>query len=74
VLLGLLVKRSPHVRARPLPVSVAIVLLALLSFGNLLAPVFSEGIPTSAFYLLIVMGALGLVGALGLWMLKRWAL
>ena len=61
-------------RARPLPVTVAIVLLALLSLGNLLAPVISEGIPTAAVYLLIVVGALGLVSAGGLWMLKRWAL
>ena len=34
----------------------------------------SEGIPTAAVYLLIVVGALGLVSAWGLWMLKRWAL
>jgi hypothetical protein len=60
------------VRARPLTVSVAIVLLALLSLGNLLAPVISEGIPRAAVYLLIVVGALGLVSALGLWMLKGW--
>jgi uncharacterized membrane protein (DUF2068 family) len=55
-------------------VTVAVVMLALLSLGNLLAPVISEGIPTAAVYLLIVVGALGLVSALGLWMLKRWAL
>ena len=61
-------------RARPLPVTAASVLLALLSVGNLLAPVISEGIPTAAVYLLIVVGALGLVSALGLWMLMRWAL
>jgi hypothetical protein len=61
-------------RARPLPVTVAVVLLALLSVGNLLAPVISKGIPTSAVYLLIGMGVLGLVGAFGLWLLKRWAL
>ena len=60
--------------ARPLPVAVAVVLLALLSLGNLLAPVISEGIPTAAVFLLIVVGALGIVGAAGLWMLKRWAL
>jgi hypothetical protein len=60
------------VRARPLTVTVAIVLLALLSLSNLLAPVISEGIPRAAVYLLIVVGALGLVSALGLWMLKGW--
>jgi uncharacterized membrane protein (DUF2068 family) len=62
------------VRARPLTVTVAIVLLALLSLSNLLAPVISEGIPRAAVSLLIVVGALGLVSALGLWMLKGWAL
>ena len=61
-------------RSRSLPVTVAIVLLALLSLGNILAPVISEGIPTSAVYLLIVVGTLGLVGAVGLLLLKRWAL
>jgi Predicted membrane protein (DUF2127) len=32
------------------------------------------GPPPSAVYALIGLGVLGLVGALGLWMLKRWAL
>jgi hypothetical protein len=59
------------VRSRPLPVSVTVVLLALLSLGNVLAPVISNGIPTAAVYLLVVVGELGLVGAVGLWMLKR---
>jgi uncharacterized membrane protein (DUF2068 family) len=62
------------VRARPLPVTIAIVLLALLSLGNLPAPLISAGIPTLAVILLITVGALGLVGAAGLWILKRWAL
>jgi hypothetical protein len=53
------------VSARPLPVTVAVVLLALLSLGNLLAPVISEGIPTAAVFLLIVVGALGIVGRRG---------
>ena len=61
-------------RARPLPVTIAIVLLVLLSLGNLLAPLISEGIPMVAVVLLLAIGALGIVGAVGLWMLKRWAL
>ena len=48
---------------RPLPVTIAIVLLAELSLGNLLTPVISEGIPASAIYILVVLGVLGLVGA-----------
>jgi uncharacterized membrane protein (DUF2068 family) len=59
---------------RPLPVTIAIVLLAVLSLGNLLTPVISERAPASAIYLLFVLGVLGLVGAAGLWRLKRWAL
>src|SRR5918998_5811790 len=58
---------------RPLPVVIAIVLLAALSLGNLLSPVIlSEA--GSAVYAIIVLGVLGLVAAGGLWMLKRWAL
>ena len=59
---------------RPTAVTVAAVLFALLSLGNLLAPVISEGIPTPAVYLLLAVGVLGLLGAAGLWVLKRWAL
>jgi hypothetical protein len=62
-------------RARPLPLSVASVLLALLSLANLLSPAMpSEGVPAFVIYLGVVLGVLGLIGAAGLWMLKRWAL
>ena len=67
-------RRPRAVRARPLPVTIAIVLLVLLSLGNLTAPLISEGIPTAAVFFLLAIGALGNVGAVGLWMLKRWAL
>jgi hypothetical protein len=67
-------RRRLHVRARPLPVTIAIVLLVVLSLGNLMAPLISEGIPTAAVFFLLAIGALGIVGAVGLWMLKRWAL
>jgi hypothetical protein len=59
---------------RPLPLITAIVLLAVLSLGNLLTPVFSGGAPGSAILILGVLGALGLVGAAGLWTLRQWAL
>jgi uncharacterized membrane protein (DUF2068 family) len=62
-------------RARPLPLSVASVLLALLSLANLLSPAMpSEGVPAFVIYLGVVLGVLGLIGAAGLWMPKRWAL
>src|SRR5215216_8119708 len=62
-------------RARPLPVTVAVILLALLSLTNLLSPLFpSEGVPAFVIYLGVVLGVVGLIAAAGIWMLKRWAL
>ena len=61
---------------QPPPVFIAMVLLALLSLTNLV-PAQSfilEGPPTAAIFLPVVAGVLGLVGAWGLWMLKRWAM
>ena len=61
--------------ARPLPVTIAVVFLVILSLANLLSPVMpSEGVPAFVVYLGVVLGVLGLIGAGGLWMLKRWAL
>ena len=61
--------------ARPLPVTIAVVLLVILSLANLLSPVLpSEGVPAFVIYLGVVLGVLGLIGAGGLWILKRWAL
>jgi hypothetical protein len=55
-------------------VTIAAILLALLSLANLLAPLFLPAEAGSVVYLIIVLGVLGLVGAGGLWMLRRWAL
>jgi hypothetical protein len=61
--------------ARPQPLTVAVVLLVLLSLVNVVSPLLpSEGIPASVIYLGVVLGVLGLIGAAGLWMLKRWGL
>ena len=61
--------------SRPLPVTIAVILFTVMSVANLLSPMMpSEGVPTFVVYLGVVLGVLGLVGALGLWMLKRWAL
>ena len=61
---------------QPPPVSIAKVLLALLSLTNLVPveSVILEGRPTAAVFLPLVVGVGGLVGAWGPWMLKRWAL
>ena len=59
---------------RPLPVTIAIVLLAVLSLGNLLSPLIMGPEAGSGVYVIVVLGVLGLVAAGGLRMLKRWAL
>ncbi len=61
--------------SRPQPVTVAAVLLALLSLPNLVFPLLpTEGIPAVVVYLGVVLGVAGLVAAAGLWMLKKWGL
>jgi uncharacterized membrane protein (DUF2068 family) len=57
-------------RARPLPVTVAAVLLALFSLANLLSLLM---VPDGVLALVVVLGVAGLIGAAGLWMLKRWS-
>jgi|SRR5215207_3170403 len=62
-------------RSRPLPVTVAAILLALFSVLNLLAPLFpTEGIPADVVYLAVVVGVAGPLGAAGLWRLRKWGL
>ena len=62
-------------RARPLPVTVAAILLGLFSLTNLLTPFLPmEGVPAFVVYLGVALGVAGLLAAAGLWMLKRWAL
>jgi uncharacterized membrane protein (DUF2068 family) len=63
------------VRARPLPVTVAAILLVLFSLTNLLSPFLPmEGVPAFVVYLGVALGVAGLLAAAGLWVLKRWAL
>jgi hypothetical protein len=59
-------------RSRPTPVTVAAVLLALLSLVNFV-PLPMEGVPAVVVYGALVLGVVGLVAAAGLWLLKRWA-
>ncbi len=65
--------------ARPLPVTVAAILLVLFSLVNLLSTFLPmEGVPAFVVSLGVVLGVVlgvaGLLAAAGLWMLKRWAL
>src|SRR5215208_6120654 len=63
---------------RPLPVTVAAVLMALFSLMNFpgpwwyLVPGAVEATPMSVIYSGIVLGIVGIVAAVGLWMLKKW--
>jgi hypothetical protein len=66
-------------RSRPLPVTVAAILLVLLSLMNFPFPWWFlfpgvEDPPTFVIYSGIVLGLVGLVVAAGLWMLKTWCL
>ncbi len=60
--------------SRPLPVTVAAVLMALSSLVGLPGPLLpgSEGVPAVVLYGGIVLGIIGLVATVGLWMLKKW--
>ena len=68
-------------RARPLPVTIAAVLLALFSvLIDLSFPLWATaipregGVPSVVVYLTVAVGVAGLVGAAGLWMLRRWGI
>ena len=62
-------------RSRPQTVTFAAILLALFSVLNLLFPLFPiGGIPAAAIYIGVVAGAVGLVGAAGLWLLRKWGI
>jgi uncharacterized membrane protein (DUF2068 family) len=68
------------VPTRPLPVTVAVILMALFSLMNFpgpwwyLVPGAVEATPMFVIYSGIVLGIVGLVAAVGLWMIKRWGL
>jgi uncharacterized membrane protein len=66
-------------RSRPQPVSVAAILLVLVSLTDfpwlyhLLFPTMTEEPPAFILYSGYVLGIVGLVVAIGLWMLKKWS-
>ena len=63
---------------RPPAVTVAVVLLALLSVVNMVppslmaSPAEAAEVPAFVAYLGVILGIVGLVAAYGLWALKRW--
>jgi hypothetical protein len=58
---------------RPIPLTIASILLAFLSLGSLSLPLFGHP-PPLVTSVAIVLGILGLVAAFGLWKLKRWGM
>ena len=58
---------------RPVPLTIAIILLALGGLGNLAVPLVYHP-PPLVTYVALVLGILGLVAAVGLWRLKRWGM
>src|SRR5215213_5335847 len=64
---------------RPLPVTVDAILLALFSLMNFpgpwwyVVPGVAEVTPMSVIYSGIVLGIVGIVAAVGLWMMKTWS-
>ncbi len=67
-------------RSRSLPVTVAAILVAIFSVMNFPGPWWyaipgaMEETPMFVVYVAIVLGIVGLVAAVGLWMLRRWGL
>jgi hypothetical protein len=57
-----------------MPVTVAAILMILISLVGLPGPLLpgSEDVPAVVIYGGIVLGIVGLVAAVGLWMLKKW--
>ena len=54
-------------RIRPLPVTIAAVLMLLFGLANLLSPVMpTEGVPAFVSYLGVALGVAGLLAAAGL--------
>ena len=59
---------------RPGPVTVAVVLLALLSVLNFVSPLLPTDYPTIVLFLGGALGVVGLLAAAGLWQMRRWGL
>lgn len=59
---------------RPGPVTVAFVLLALLSVLNFMSPLLPTAYPTIVLFLGGALGVVGLLAAAGLWQMRRWGL
>jgi hypothetical protein len=71
-------EKENHMRSRPQAVTVAALLMALFSLMNFPGPWWyavpgAEETPMLIIYSGIVLGIVGIVAAVGLWMLKTWS-
>src|SRR6266508_889404 len=69
----------PAPRARPVAVTVAVVLSVLLIVANLASPALPSGagdesVPQAAIAISLVLGVVGIIAAVGLWLLRRWGM
>ncbi len=67
----------PSRSARPVTVVVAAVLSVIVVLGNLSGPLFPSGppdqqVPAFVTPLLMLLGLVGIVAVVGLWLLRRW--
>ena len=62
--------------SRPMPITVAAILMVLVSLVGLPGPLLpgSEEVPAVVIYGGIVLGIVGLFAAVGLWLLRKWGL
>ena len=60
--------------SRPLTLTIATVLLTLVSLFSLTVLLEPTRVPPLFFYTIPVVGVCGLIGAFGLWKMKRWGL
>jgi uncharacterized membrane protein (UPF0136 family) len=69
----------PASRSRPVAVTAAVVLSALIVLANLAGPLLPAGsgddkVPTFVIILGVVLGVIGIVAAVALWQLRRWGM
>jgi hypothetical protein len=69
-------KEDKRMYTRPLPVTAAAILMALISVVGLPGPLLpgADEVPAIVIYGGIVLGIVGLVAAIGLWLLRKWSI
>ncbi len=71
--------RASTPSTRPQPVTIAVVLSVLIILANFAGPAFPQGsgddkVPTFVIVLGVILGVVGIVAAVGLWLLRKWGM